>query len=264
MYISLIMTEESALACIRELGFLGCIQFVDLNPDLTPFQREYVSNIKRCDEIERKIRYVYHEVKRLGIEIPQQISIEEFMANARKESTDSSRGSGAYILESVESKLDAIEGQLRGLVDFNAQLSEQYTKKVEYHHLLVQAHRIIRAVSEIDARGAHLSLDSSVLDETEAVNPLISSSNDGATSSYQDAVVDGRANDPDIVMSFSNISGVINTHERSRFERMLFRSTRGNCYVRFAPLSSQSIAQDADGNPIGDSSQGFPRQAPLP
>ena len=108
LYISLIMTEEAALSCIRELGILGCIQFVDLNPELTPFQREYVSNIKQCDEIERKIRYVFSEVKRLGIEIPQQISVEEFIANSRRDTSDAanngSSGSGAYILQNVEAE----------------------------------------------------------------------------------------------------------------------------------------------------------------
>ena len=50
-YVNLIMTEEAAQSCVRELGAIGCIQFVDLNPDLTPFQRQFVSYIKRCDEV---------------------------------------------------------------------------------------------------------------------------------------------------------------------------------------------------------------------
>jgi hypothetical protein len=65
-YMSIILSEEAAPSCIRELGVLGCLQFIDLNPELTPFQRRYVSYIKRCDEIERKIRYVagrYHQFR---------------------------------------------------------------------------------------------------------------------------------------------------------------------------------------------------------
>ena len=49
-------------------------------------------------------------------------------------------------------------------------------------------------------------------------------------------------------MTFSNIAGVIAVGEKNRFERMLFRSTRGNCYVRFSPLSPR--AADAQGVPI--------------
>ena len=62
-YVSVIFSEEAAPACIRELGVLGCMQFTDLNPELTPFQRRYVTYVKRCDEIERKIRYLNGEVK---------------------------------------------------------------------------------------------------------------------------------------------------------------------------------------------------------
>jgi V-type H+-transporting ATPase subunit a len=46
-------------------------------------------------------------------------------------------------------------------------------------------------------------------------------------------------------MTFSNIAGVIATADKSKFERMLFRATRGNCFVRFSPLSMS--ARDAYG-----------------
>ncbi len=40
----------------------------------------------------------------------------------------------------------------------------------------------------------------------------------------------------DLDMRFSSITGVVSTEEKSRFERMIFRATRGNCFVRFAPI----------------------------
>lgn len=49
-------------------------------------------------------------------------------------------------------------------------------------------------------------------------------------------------------MTFSNIAGVIPSGDRVRFERMLYRSTRGNCYVRFSALSERAL--DAAGNYI--------------
>lgn len=58
-YISLIMSEGAAPSVVKELGALGCLQFSDLNPSLTPFQRHYVSFIRRCDEIERKVLYIH-------------------------------------------------------------------------------------------------------------------------------------------------------------------------------------------------------------
>lgn len=41
---------------LGELGELGCVQFIDLNPEAASFQRQFTSDIKRCEEIERKLR----------------------------------------------------------------------------------------------------------------------------------------------------------------------------------------------------------------
>ena len=35
---------------------MGCVQFIDLNPEAASFQRQFTSDIKRCEEIERKLR----------------------------------------------------------------------------------------------------------------------------------------------------------------------------------------------------------------
>lgn len=282
-FVSLIMTEEAAQSCIRELGILGCIQFVDLNPDLTLYQREYVANIKRCDEIERKVRYIYSEVKRLGLISSSGSTVEDFISESRQRESAGGNanghihsnsntgiggfgGSGAYILETLEGRLDTYETRLRNLVDYNTQLSQQYTNKVEYHHLLAQAHKIVRAVSEIELKESSASAalghsnnairgDRPSLEDGEVANPLLATTN-----SYQDNDNNTNAGgsnssngDEELVldMAFSNISGVISILEKNRFERTLFRATRGNCYIRFAPLSSTaSAAIDADGKII--------------
>jgi len=49
-------------------------------------------------------------------------------------------------------------------------------------------------------------------------------------------------------MKFSSTVGVVNANEKARFERMLFRSTRGNCLVRFAEVE-RPIADVASGKP---------------
>ena len=38
------------------------------------------------------------------------------------------------------------------------------------------------------------------------------------------------------------MTGIITETERSRFERALFRSTRGNCYARFASIEHPMYA----------------------
>ena len=125
-YVSLIVSEEAAPACIRELGVMGCFQFTDLNPELTPFQRRYVSFIKRCDEIERKIRYVSGESKKMHVPIQPAGSVEHFLET----SMSNESASGSYLLESIESKLDVYEQQLLELNKYSDKLTEEYSHKV--------------------------------------------------------------------------------------------------------------------------------------
>ena len=123
---SLIVSEEAAPACIRELGVMGCFQFTDLNPELTPFQRRFVSFIKRCDEIERKIRYVTGEVKKMQVPLQSAGSVEGFI----EASQSSEVSSGSYLLESIESKLDVYEQQLLELNKYSDKLTDEYGHKV--------------------------------------------------------------------------------------------------------------------------------------
>ncbi|XP_053603227.1 V-type proton ATPase 116 kDa subunit a 1-like isoform X2 [Plodia interpunctella] len=69
----LFLQSEAAYACVSELGELGLVQFRDLNPDVNAFQRKFVNEVRRCDEMERKLRYLEKEIRKDGIpmlEIP--------------------------------------------------------------------------------------------------------------------------------------------------------------------------------------------------
>lgn len=133
-YVSIIFSEEAATSCIRELGTLGCIQFTDLNPELTPFQRRYVAFIKRCDEIERKIRYVNGEVKKMGVPVQPAGSVQQFVEN----NTGLDGATGSQLLEMLESRLEQFEQQLIELNKYSNKLTEEYTHKVGIFHCQFQ------------------------------------------------------------------------------------------------------------------------------
>ena len=137
-YVSIIFSEEAAGACIRELGTLGCIQFTDLNPELTPFQRRYVAFIKRCDEIERKIRYVNGEVKKMGVPVQPAGSIRNFVDN----NAGQDGAIGAHLLETLESRLELFEQQLLELNKYNNKLTEEYSHKVREGMLFICRFRL--------------------------------------------------------------------------------------------------------------------------
>jgi V-type H+-transporting ATPase subunit a len=59
--------SEAAYSCVAELGELGLVQFRDLNPETNAFQRKFVNEVRRCDEMERKLRFLEAEIKKDGL-----------------------------------------------------------------------------------------------------------------------------------------------------------------------------------------------------
>lgn len=126
-YVSLLISEDAAPTYIRELGNLGCIQFCDLNPDLTPFQRHYVHYVKRFDEIERKLRFLNNELKKMNIKPKQTNTINNFIKNSSNEDYNNSSN---FILENLESTLEGYEQQFIDLNNYSDKLAEEYISKV--------------------------------------------------------------------------------------------------------------------------------------
>ena len=135
-YISLIVNEDAAHDCLADLGKLSAIQFTDLNPDLTPFQRRYVSFVRRCDELERKLRFFGNECDNFGLSLETAGDIESFLESTVGISGRTGSGlsagimgggnggsgggkgaSGTQLLESLEVELEG-ECSVPSLADF--------------------------------------------------------------------------------------------------------------------------------------------------
>ncbi len=52
-----------------------------------------------------------------------------------------------------------------------------------------------------------------------------------------------------MTLRFRNITGVVPAEERLKFERMVFRATRGNCLTRFSPIE-EMLNDPSTGNPL--------------
>lgn len=172
--------------------------------------------MKRCDELERKLRFFSGECQKFEIEVKPAGTIDGFLEQV---SMPGSKEGGAQLLESMEAELDGYESQLKELNKYSQQLTTEYNEKVELQEVLEKARRFFMtdaprlAVSELTTGAAR---------EVEG---------DDRTQNLLESVP---AQDMD--MRFSSITGVVSTEEKTRFERMIFRATRGNCYVRFAPI----------------------------
>lgn len=140
--------------------------------------------------------------------------------------------SGQQLLESLEVELEGYESQLKELNAYSEKLTREYNEKVELQEVLEKARRFFMT----DAPRLAVS-------ELSGGRKPGSGSNQGLLAGAHDA----EARDMD--MRFSSITGVVSTEEKVRFERMIFRATRGNCYVRFAPIK-QPITDPESGSLI--------------
>uniref|UniRef100_A0A8C5D8G1 V-type proton ATPase subunit a n=1 Tax=Gouania willdenowi TaxID=441366 RepID=A0A8C5D8G1_GOUWI len=71
--VQLFLQSSSAYNCVSELGELGLVEFRDLNPNVNAFQRKFVGEVRRCEELQKTF-----SKDRIGCMFPRELlAIEE-------------------------------------------------------------------------------------------------------------------------------------------------------------------------------------------
>lgn len=122
-----------------------------MNYELTPSQRRYVSYIRRCDEMERRLEYFAKQLAKFSVKIEDNAEIEEYLATTKANKAVTSE----QLLASLEVLLEEKEAILKELEKYNIQLTTQYNEKVEqkfvleHGNLFFRKEDILSAASEI-------------------------------------------------------------------------------------------------------------------
>lgn len=104
--LSLQMQREVAHDAVLKLGEVGLFQFVDLNADISAFQRDFVQEVRRCDEMDRKIRFLLEEIQKAGIVCVPSVSMHgETMFSLEKK------------IEDIYSEVSELNGQYISLIE---------------------------------------------------------------------------------------------------------------------------------------------------
>ncbi|XP_018023917.1 V-type proton ATPase 116 kDa subunit a 1 isoform X2 [Hyalella azteca] len=201
----LFLQSESAYTCVSELGELGLVQFRDLNPDVNAFQRKFVNEVRRCDEMERKLRYLEREIRRDAI--PMQDTGDNPEAPMPREMID------------LEANFEKLENELKE-VNSNAEaLKRNYLELTELRHILKKTQVFF------DEEG-HLW-------PWQAERDGCAGNLDGGSVSLTQNLLPDEAKGP-IQLGF--VAGVILRERVASFERMLWRACRGNVFLRQAQI----------------------------
>uniref|UniRef100_A0A0K8TS08 V-type proton ATPase subunit a n=1 Tax=Tabanus bromius TaxID=304241 RepID=A0A0K8TS08_TABBR len=195
----LFLQSEAAYACVSELGELGLVQFRDLNPDVNAFQRKFVNEVRRCDEMERKLRYLEKEIKKDGI--PMLDTGESPEAPQPREMID------------LEATFEKLENELREVNQNAEALKRNFLELTELKHIL----RKTQVFFDEQEGGLNTTTES-------MTRALIT-----------DESRTGHSLGP-VQLGF--VAGVILRERLPAFERMLWRACRGNVFLRQAMIEA--------------------------
>ena len=241
--VQMIVPAEAAHDTVTALGEVGLVQFRDLNPDRSAFQRTYANQVKRCDEMLRKMRFFAEQMQKAGL-----------VAVPRADAEDR-----PYHLDELEARLEELEHELRQITANTEKLRTSHAELVELQLVLEKAGGFFDD-ARADAAGAPMASRSGA------------SSNGGASSSRSDITISGgvgllggatgadsemgesllgdaSAHSRSASRSFSEyempesamdpkavrlgfITATVGTHKTASFERVLFRATRGNMFLK--------------------------------
>lgn len=195
----LFLQSEAAYACVSELGELGLVQFRDLNPEVNAFQRKFVNEVRRCDEMERKLRYLEKEIKKDGI--PMLDTGENPEAPQPREMID------------LEATFEKLENELREVNQNAEALKRNYLELTELKHIL----RKTQVFFDEQEGG---------LNSTESMTRALISDDSVARQTIAGPV------------QLGFVAGVILRERIPAFERMLWRACRGNVFLRQAEIEN--------------------------
>merc|ERR1719247_292457 len=119
-YWSVAIPQNASHKVVAALGKLGSIQFVDLNQDLTAFQRRFVDQVKRCNSLERILEFFQEVIEQHGIPIPDLLETQNPLEDGSTQT-----------LADLEEIITETEEDLRTFTENEKKLQEVYNSCLE-------------------------------------------------------------------------------------------------------------------------------------
>ncbi|KAK3009734.1 hypothetical protein RJ639_013076 [Escallonia herrerae] len=216
--VQLIIPMESAHRSVSYLGELGLFQFKDLNAEKSPFQRTYAAQIKRCAEMARKLRFFREQMIKAGF----------------SPSTRSMIGTDIN-LDDLEVKLGEVEAELIEMNVNSEKLQHAYSELLEYKLVLQKAGEFFHSAQSI-ATAQQKEVEEHRLGDGSIDSPLLS----------EQVLFCCRelSTDPSKQVNLGFVTGLVPREKSLAFERILFRATRGNIFLK------QAVIQDPVLDPV--------------
>ncbi|KAL4243901.1 V-type proton ATPase subunit a [Abortiporus biennis] len=213
--VQLIVPTEVAHDTIAELGELGNVQFKDLNPDVNPFQRSFVGEIRRIDEMARRVRFFTGQIEKEKELIP----IRPLYDSAPLVTVGPR---AAQTIDELDVKLTEHEARL-------VQMNESYQLLSDRTKELVEARHVLRETAVFfEKASGHQSDIRTSFDDSSA--PLLQ--HDDRENQFSSSGVQ---------FDLEFVAGTIERSRMPTFERVLWRVLRGNLYMNHTDIQEPFV-----------------------
>ncbi|KAG4955660.1 hypothetical protein JHK82_041374 [Glycine max] len=186
------------------IGFPVKLDLVNLNADKSPFQRTFVNQVKRCAEMSRKLRFFKDQISKAGLMSSSRTVLQPDID-----------------LEDLEIQLAEHEHELIEMNSNSDKLQQSYNELQEFKIVLQKACGFLVSKHSL-----------AVSDERELQENVYSNDAYVETGSLLEQEMRPQSSNSS---GLRFISGIICKSKVLRFERMLFRATRGNMLFNQAP-----------------------------
>ncbi|KAF9036853.1 V-type ATPase, V0 complex, 116kDa subunit family [Panaeolus papilionaceus] len=214
--VQLFVPTEVAHDTVAELGELGNVQFKDLNPTVNQFQRSFVGEIRRFDEMGRRVRFFASQIDKEKDTVPVRSLYE-----TPPLITTGPRA--AQAIDELDLTLAEHEKRLSRMNESYQTLSERTRELVEARHVLRET-----AVFFDKAQGQQSDIRSSFDD---SVTPLLQDDREAAYSREASH----------IQFDLEFVAGTIERSRMPTFERVLWRVLRGNLYMNHTDIQEPFV-----------------------
>lgn len=224
--VQLYVATEIGRETVSALGEIGQIQFRDLNAETSAFQRTFTGEIRRLDNVERQLRFFGAQMEKNSIPLRPLPDSAYFTA-----------APNANEVNELAQRTDLLENHINQLDDSYETLQKRWVELIEFRWVLREAGGFF------DSAYGHTDEIRSSADEPSA--PLLEDvEQSGPANGAQDRSLSR--------MNIGFVAGVIAREKIAAFERILWRTLRGNLYMRQSeipePIADPTTHEQVDKN----------------
>ncbi|KAK6111582.1 V-type ATPase subunit family protein [Brugia pahangi] len=198
-FCQMIVQKDAAFSCVAELGKHPYVQFKDLNANVNPFQKMYLRDIQRFEELERKLRFLDAQIRKDDIEVNDDVG-----------GDDTYEVLAPHELNQLEGTLIDLERDVINMNENNIILKRNYFELKEWEAILEKTdHFFEEGISDV------------AMHEIEAMQE-------------DPALVLRSGKEP-----IGFLAGVVNRDRVNAFEKVLWRACHKTAFIRTTDIEEE-------------------------